>query len=413
MGVPGQPKVESFGSAYSNNAYRAVSILSPVIEGRKRPTCVRLGLFCWRYSYVPKDAGHECDTVRLRKTVIDDSDAARLMPLSSLGWSDFFEDQLESHESGLAPHRVATVHRARLTAISPTGPVELILPVHSQTGDFAVGDWVLADPQTRLLHRRLIRKTVLERRTEGSKTPQLAGANVDTLFIITSCNADFNPARLERYLALANEAGTKPVILLTKADTVTDARSYEQQAMSLQRGLAVVTLNPRSRDAATALAPWCGVGQTVALVGSSGVGKSTLVNTLAGPMQELAQQTGGIREHDAKGRHTTTSRSLHAIAGGGWVIDTPGMRTLRVSDAASGIETLFAEITELAPLCRFSDCTHAHEPGCAVRGAVAAGALDPERLTRWRKLVEESSNQTSGRSGLRGGSATAGRSKRR
>jgi ribosome biogenesis GTPase len=334
------------------------------------------------------------------------------MPLSSLGWSDFFEDQLEPHEAGLAPHRIATVHRARLTAISQTGPVGLTLPVHRQTGDFAVGDWVLADPQTHLLHRRLNRKTVLERRIEGSKTPQLAGANVDTLFIVTSCNADFNPARLERYLALANEAGTNPVILLTKADTATDAPAYQKQAIALQRGLAVVILNPRSGDAAATLALWCHDGQTVALVGSSGVGKSTLVNTLAGLTQELAQQTGGIREHDAKGRHTTTSRSLHAIAGGGWVIDTPGMRTLRVSDAAFGIETLFAEITELAPLCRFSDCTHAHEPGCAVQGAVAAGVLDRERLTRWRKLVEESSN-TLGRSGPRGGSATAGRSKRR
>ncbi|WP_239468599.1 ribosome small subunit-dependent GTPase A [Microvirga arvi] len=348
----------------------------------------------------------------MRKPVTDNSDAACPVPLSSLGWSDFFEDQLEPHEADLAPYRIATVHRARLTAISRTGPVGLTLPVHSQTGDFAVGDWVIADPQTQLLHRRLIRKTVLERRTEGSKTPQLAGANVDTLFIVTSCNADFNPARLERYLALANEAGTNPVILLTKADTAADAQAYEQQAMALQRGLAVVILNPRSGDAAAALAPWCGVGQTVAMVGSSGVGKSTLVNTLAGPTQELAQQTGGIREHDAKGRHTTTSRSLHAIAGGGWVIDTPGMRTLRISDAAFGIETLFAEISELAPLCRFSDCTHAHEPGCAVQGAIAAGVLDPERLTRWRKLVEESSN-TSTYSGSRGGSATAGRSKRR
>jgi ribosome biogenesis GTPase len=314
---------------------------------------------------------------------------------------------------GLAPHRIATVHRTRLTAISQTGPARLTLPVHSKTGDFAVGDWVLADPQTQALHRRLIRKTVLERRTEGSKAPQLAGANVDTLFIVTSCNADFNPARLERYLALANEAGTTPVILLTKADTVADAEMYEQRAIALQRELAVVTLNPRSRDAAAAVAPWCGVGQTVALVGSSGVGKSTLVNTLAGPMQELAQQTGGIREHDAKGRHTTTSRSLHAIAGGGWVIDTPGMRTLHVSDAAFGIETLFAEITELAPLCRFSDCTHSHEPGCAVQEAVAEGVLDPERLTRWRKLVEESSSTTSSGNIPCSSSVTANRSKMR
>jgi ribosome biogenesis GTPase len=373
---------------------------------------VRRRLFCRHRSHVPKDAGHRCAPVQLGKTVTHASDSARPMSLSSLGWSDFFEDQLEPHEAGLTPHRIARVHRARLTAISQAGPVELTLPVHSQTGNFAVGDWVLADPESKLLHRRLNRRTVLERRTEGSMTPQLAGANVDTLFIVTSCNADFNPARLERYLALANEAGTNPVILLTKADTVADAQAYEQQAIALQRGLAVVILNPRSRDAAAGLAPWCGVGQTVALVGSSGVGKSTLVNTLTGPTQELAQQTGGIREHDAKGRHTTTSRSLHAIAGGGWVIDTPGMRTLRVSDAAFGIGTLFAEITELAPLCRFSDCTHDHEPGCAVQGAVTAGVLDPQRLARWRKLSEESSTKTSTRNGRRG-SAGTGRSKKR
>jgi ribosome biogenesis GTPase len=391
--------------------WRAVSILSPVIEGRTRPSCVRLGLFCWRCSYVPKDAGHECDTLRLGKTVTDNSADCPVL-LSSLGWSDFFEDQLESHEVGLAPHRIATVHRARLTAISQTGPVELALPVHSQTGDFAVGDWVLADPQTHLLHRRLNRKTVLERRIEGSRTPQLAGANIDTLFIVTSCNADFNPARLERYLALANEAGTNPVILLTKADTVADVTAYLKQASALQRGLAGVILSPGSGEAAAALAPWCHSGQTVALVGSSGVGKSTLVNTLAGLAPERAQETGGIREHDAKGRHTTTSRSLHAIAGGGWVIDTPGMRMLRVSDAAFGIETLFAEITELAPHCRFRDCTHAHEPGCAVQEAVAAGTLNPDRLTRWRKLSDESSAQTTPLNGPRG-NVGAGRSKKR
>ena len=343
----------------------------------------------------------------------DHTDTALPVSLSNLGWSEFFNDQVEPHEADLAPMRIDTVHRARLTAISQTGQVRLTLPVHTNTGDFAVGDWVLADPQTHLLQRRLTRKTLLKRRVEGSRTPQLAGANIDTLFIVTSCNADFNPARLERYLALANEAGTNPVILLTKADTVADAREYERQAAALQRGLVVVTLNPRSADAATALASWCGSGQTVALVGSSGVGKSTLVNTLAGPEQELPQPTGGIREHDAKGRHTTTSRSLHAIAGGGWVIDTPGMRTLHVSDVAYGIDTLFAEITELAPLCRFRDCTHAHEPGCAVQAAVAAGALDPERLTRWRKLLAENHNNSPAQAGPRGSSSMSGYSKRR
>jgi ribosome biogenesis GTPase len=127
----------------------------------------------------------------------------------------------------------------------------------------------------------------------------------------------------------------------------------------------------------------------------------------------LPQQTGGIREHDAKGRHTTTSRSLHAIAGGGWVIDTPGMRTLQVSDVASGIDTLFAEITELAPLCRFRDCTHAHEPGCAVQAALAAGTLDPERLARWRKLSDENRNNTPVQTGPRVSNSSSGRGKRR
>ena len=318
--------------------------------------------------------------------------------LEGLGWTDFFADQVEPKEADLVPVRIATVHRSRMSAMSQFGPIRLTLGPYDNTGDYAVGDWVLVDPGTHLLKRRLSRKTVLARRIEGSKFPQLASANVDTLFIVTSCNADFNIARLERYLALANQAGTTPVILLTKADTTDDASTYTSQAAALQRDLAVVTLNPRTGNAATALAPWCGFGQTVAMVGSSGVGKSTLVNTLSGSEQE----TGEIRESDAKGRHTTTSRSLHSIVGGGWVIDTPGMRTLHVSDSAEGIETLFAEITELAPNCKFRDCTHDREPGCAVQAAVKAGTLDPERLVRWRKLLEENRDNTPVLTGPRG-----------
>ena len=309
--------------------------------------------------------------------------------LSDLGWSDFFESQLEASDAGFIPSRIAAVHRARITTLSDAGETELNLPVHSNTGDFCVGDWVLADPHSLALHRRLTRRTVLARRTESGKARQLAAANIDSLFIVTSCNADFNVARLERYLALANQAGTTPVILLTKADLAADAKAYERDALALQRGLAVVTVNPRSIDALVTLGEWCGVGQTVALVGSSGVGKSTLVNTLAGAAQQIPQETGDIREHDAKGRHTTTSRSMHAIAGGGWVIDTPGMRTLQVSQTAHGIDMVFAEITELAQRCRFRDCTHAHEPGCAVQAAVLTGAVAPERLSRWRKLSDE------------------------
>ena len=333
--------------------------------------------------------------------------------LPALGWSDFFTDQLAEGEAALEPQRIATVHRARMTAIGATGAVKLRLPHKLNTGDFAVGDWVLAEPETHLLMRRLDRKALLQRHTEGARVPQLIAANVDTLFIVTSCNADFNPARLERYLALCNEAGTRPVIVLTKADQVDDPAPFQQEAAALQRGLEVVTLNAKSPEAATILAPWCGPGQTVALVGSSGVGKSTLLNILADKAPEDEQETGDIREDDAKGRHTTTARSLHGIKGGGWVIDTPGMRTLHVSDVAAGLETLFAEITELAPLCRFRDCTHAHEPGCAVQAAVKAGTLDAARLDRWRKLVEENRDNTPVETGPRGNRVLAPRGKRR
>lgn len=326
--------------------------------------------------------------------------------LSTLGWSAFFAQQVQPDDAALIPLRIATVHRARIGAISGAGSVKLVLSHQTSTADYAVGDWVLAERDTNLLVRRLDRQSVLQRRTEGGRVPQLIAANVDTLFIMSSCNDDLNPARLERYLALANEAGTTPVIVLTKADQVPSVAPYLAQVEGLQRGLQAVALNAKDPLAADALARWCGVGQTVALVGSSGVGKSSLLNTLAAKSGDQAQQTGSIRESDAKGRHTTTSRSLHQIAGGGWVIDTPGMRTLHIGDTAFGLDQLFAEITELAPVCKFRDCTHDHEPGCAVQAAIKVGTLDPARLDRWRKLVTENTANTPVQTGPRGNKST-------
>lgn len=306
------------------------------------------------------------------------------LSLASLGWSNFFQSQLDEADLALTPVRISGVHRARIDGLSKAGAVTLPLTGAQTASDLAIGDWVLTDGQR--ITRCLDRKTALGRRAAGTgNAKQLIAANVDTLFIVTSCNADFNPARLERYLALAAEAGTKPVILLTKADTSADAETYRDQASRLQRNLIALPLDARDPGVAGLLGDWCREGQTVALLGSSGVGKTTLTNSLTG----LDGATGLIREDDAHGRHTTTIRSMHALAGGGWLIDTPGMRALSLVDAAAGIDAVFQDVTELLGQCRFRDCTHQTEPGCAVRQAVADGQLDEARLLRWDKLRRE------------------------
>ena len=303
--------------------------------------------------------------------------------LSDLGWSHHFAAQ-HAANSSCVPFRITAVHRDRLTGLGTDGETPL-LTLDRPTGDYAVGDWVLADEHNRI-RTLLDRRSVLKRRAAGTGAEaQLIAANVDVLFIVSSCNADFNLPRLERYLALANQAGCYPVIVLTKADVCDDPNTYVAQAQTLAPVVTVVAINALDQTEIQQVLSWCPSGQTAALVGSSGVGKTTLANGMTG--QDEA--TAGIREDDAHGRHTTTSRALHRTRNGGWLIDTPGMRALRLLDAQDGVDEVFSDVLELASKCRFSDCQHIAEPDCAVQGAIEDGVLDASRLERWRKLRRE------------------------
>ena len=308
--------------------------------------------------------------------------------LVDLGWSAFFGDQVSAEYADLVPVRIAHIHRARMSGYSANGPVDLVLPPNSTTNEYAVGDFVLAEPDEFVVRVRLTRSSLLMRRMSDRST-QLSGANIDALFIVTSCNGDFSVPRLERYLAMAAQCEIAPVLILTKADTPEGAAPFVAQAADLARDLPVVVVDPRRPSALATLRPWFGRGKTVALTGSSGVGKSTLVNTLATTDAGTAQLTGAVRAHDSTGRHTTTARSLHPVTGGGWVLDSPGIRSLHLGDMADGLDAVFAEIAELEGQCRFSNCTHVHEPSCAVLTAVGDGRIDPERFSRWRKLHDE------------------------
>lgn len=304
--------------------------------------------------------------------------------LKDLGWSDFFAQQLGAMPLA-QPFRISAVHRDRLAALGPSGEASLTTPAQSSTGDYAVGDWVLADTSNQI-SQRLDRQTLIQRRGAGTDARiQLIAANVDVLFIVTSCNDDFNVPRLERYLALAYEAGCFPVILLTKADLCDDPQVYSDQITQAAPSVPVLCLDGKDMTDLQKVADWCRPGQTGAFLGSSGVGKTTLANGLTN--EEAA--TGAIRKDDSKGRHVTTSRALKRMLNGGWIIDTPGMRALRIVDVEAGVSQLFDDIEQLALSCRFSNCQHDVEPGCAIQGAIAAGDLAPERLTRWRKLVLE------------------------
>lgn len=308
--------------------------------------------------------------------------------LADLGWSAFFQSQLDLTEiETCRPARVVAVHRGALDINGGDGPERLAITGNALDLDATVGDWLVTECSTSRPVRVLDRKSIFQRRAAGTgRAMQRIAANVDTLFIVSSCNQDFNVARLERYLAIAKEAGVMPVVVLTKADQCETPQDYRRRAETILPGLLVETVDARDPSALSGLALWCGAGQTVALVGSSGVGKSTLVNTLTGG---AGLRTATARADDDRGRHTTTGRMLHRLPAGGWLVDTPGMRELQLVDVGSGIDAVFEDILTLAAQCRFKDCEHDTEPGCAVQAAIEAGTLEPKRLSRYRKLASE------------------------
>ncbi|MCU7932872.1 MAG: ribosome small subunit-dependent GTPase A [Candidatus Thiodiazotropha sp. (ex Codakia rugifera)] len=304
---------------------------------------------------------------------------------SQLGWQPFFQQQLTLEEwDHYDIARIVAQHRSTVDLLTTTG--KQTLPLIPGMPAMTVGDWILLDTSGKF-HRRLERLSLFSRKAAGSKiSTQLIAANVDTLFVVCSLNQDFNLNRIERYLALANDTDVEAVVVLSKADCCLDPQQYAQQVQILDPHLMVITVNSLDLNEVRKLEPWCSAGKTVALLGSSGVGKSTLINTLAGG---AVQQTGPIRKDDDKGRHTTTGRSIHFLPTGGLLLDTPGMRELQLADCEHGITDTFKEIGELATQCQFSDCQHQHEPGCAVQSAIEAGKLDERRLYNYYKLMRE------------------------
>ena len=307
-----------------------------------------------------------------------------VLTLTQLGWRPFYQQQIGLEQWEYPVARVIAQYRNRLKLLSEAG--EMGLDLNPNMPAITVGDWLLLTPE-RQFDRLLERQSLFRRKAAGSKvTEQLIAANVDTLFVVTSLNEDFNLNRIERYLSLAYEAQSEPVVILSKADLCDDPESLRSKVQAMDSRLLVETVNCLDAEEMQRLTPWCGIGKTVALMGSSGVGKSTLINTLLG---ETVQLTGEVREDDAKGRHVTTGRSLHLIPKGGLLLDTPGMRELQLADCDDGVNATFADIASLAARCRFGDCQHDSEPGCAVQSAISRGELDARRLSSWQKLIRE------------------------
>ena len=319
------------------------------------------------------------------------------MNISSLGWGEALAETFQEHaDAGLRPGRVAIQHRGAYVLLTEEGEVwagvrgRLRHDAGSTSELPAVGDWVAYDQpdgaDRASVHAVLPRRSAVTRKQAGFETTeQVVAANVDVLFVVTSLNQDLNVRRIERYMTLAWESGADPVVVLTKADLCADVGTAVALVETVTFGVPVHVTSALTGEGIGGLRAHLEGGRTGAAVGSSGVGKSTLINHLCGE-ERLA--TKEIRE-DGRGRHTTSHRELIVLPGTGCVIDTPGMRELQLWDSEEGLERAFEDVDELIAECRFSDCAHDTEPGCAVRAAIADGRLDAERFESYQKLQRE------------------------
>lgn len=320
--------------------------------------------------------------------------------IEEFGWSEQLRRQFAPFAArGLQPARVTVQQRGLFTLAAPDGElhgrIAGRLAHDAAPGALPVaGDWVAiaARPAegAATIHAVLPRRTAFIRRAADTiQDAQIVAANVDVAFLVAALNGDFNHRRLERYLAAARESSVQPVVLLTKADLADDVEAALASGRAVCGDAPVLAVSAQTGEGMEALAAWLAPGLTFVLLGSSGAGKSTLVNALAG--REL-MATGAVREDDARGRHTTTYRELVRLPGGALVLDTPGMRELGLLDAGAGVASTFEDIEALAARCRFRDCRHGDEPGCAVRGALEAGELDPGRWRGFDKLRRETAH---------------------
>ncbi len=316
---------------------------------------------------------------------------------TALGWGPDFDEAMAPHAAkGLAPARVTLVYRKQLRVLSSQGELwartggKIIHRAESLSELPAVGDWVAARlPQgggEALVHAVLPRRTAFVRKVPGHHAaPQVLATNVDSVLVVMGLDEDFSVRRLERFLALAWESRAAPVVVLNKQDVCGDLAEKLAVVRGMARDAPVYAASALTGAGLEPLRAYFGPRKTVALLGSSGVGKSTLVNRLAGAQ---VMETGAVLD-DGRGRHTTTRRELILLPGGGAVIDTPGLREVQLWDADAGLAKTFDEIDALARGCRFGDCRHDAEPGCAVKQALEDGALPQARFDAWRQLEKE------------------------